>query len=165
MSRSPPSRRARRVRGKLLDELFTALVEPDLVRPTFVLDYPRELSPLAKVHRENDRLVERFEPYAGGMELGNAFSEQNDPIEQRRQFEFQASLREAGDREAHLVDDDYVRALEYGMPPTGGLGVGIDRLVMLVSGERNIRDVILFPHLRPEKPAGAAEGDDEDTEG
>ena len=147
--------------GKLLDELFSVLVEPRLIQPTFVLDYPQELSPLAKTHRENARLVERFEPFAGGMELGNAFSEQNDPQEQKAQFDYQASLREAGDREAHMVDDDYVRALEYGMPPTGGLGIGVDRLAMLLSGQRNIRDVVLFPHLRPET-RGAGERASED---
>jgi lysyl-tRNA synthetase class 2 len=136
--------------GKLLDELFGDTVEPTLVQPTFVMDYPRELSPLAKVHRDDDRLVERFEPYAASMEIGNAFSEQNDPLDQRAQFEYQAGLKDAGDEEAHVVDDDYLRALEYGMPPTGGLGVGVDRLAMILAGERNIRDVILFPHLRPE---------------
>lgn len=145
--------------GTLLDALFSALVEPGLIQPTFVLDYPRELSPLAKVHRENDRLVERFEPYAAGMEIGNAFSEQNDPLEQRRQFEYQASLREAGDKEAQVLDEDYLRALEYGMPPTGGLGVGIDRLAMLLNGEKNIREVILFPHLRPEDPSDVSDAE------
>ncbi len=136
--------------GRLLDELFKELVEPELTQPTFVLDYPREISPLAKVHRDDSRLVERFEPFAGCMEIGNAFSEQNDPLEQRRQFEHQALLRAAGDAEAQVLDEDYVRALEFGMPPTGGLGLGIDRLCMLLCGERNIREVILFPHLRPQ---------------
>ncbi len=136
--------------GRIIDDLFKELVEPNLVQPTFVLDYPREISPLAKVHRDDPRLVERFEPFAGRMELGNAFSEQNDPLEQRRQLERQAELRAKGDVEAHVLDNDYLRALEFGMPPTGGLGVGIDRLCMLLCGQRNIRDVILFPHLRPE---------------
>jgi lysyl-tRNA synthetase class 2 len=142
-------------RARLLDALFSTIVEPDLIEPTFILDYPRELSPLAKVHRSDARLVERFEPYAGGMELGNAFSEQNDPLEQRAQFEYQMKLREEGDLQAQVLDEDYLRALEFGMPPTGGLGIGIDRLCMLLSGQRNIREVILFPHLRPQRGAEA----------
>jgi lysyl-tRNA synthetase class 2 len=145
--------------GGLVDALFGELVEPDLVQPTFVMDYPRELSPLAKVHRADARLVERFEPYVAGMEIGNAFSEQNDPLEQREQFELQGRLREAGDREAQVLDEDYLRALEHGMPPTGGLGVGIDRLAMILAGERNIREVILFPHLRPERDPAAGTDD------
>ncbi|HEX3160520.1 MAG TPA: lysine--tRNA ligase [Gemmatimonadaceae bacterium] len=137
-------------RPKLLDEMFQALVEATLEEPTFVLDYPRELSPLAKPKRGNPALTERFELFAGGRELANAFSELNDPIDQRQRFEAQARLRAAGDEEASGVDEDYLRAMEYGMPPTGGVGIGIDRLFMFLSGAANIRDVILFPTMRPE---------------
>ena len=137
-------------RPKLLDELFQATVERRLERPTFVLDYPMELSPLAKPKRGNPALTERFELFANGRELANAFSELNDPIDQRRRLEAQAKLRAAGDEEATGVDEDYLRALEYGMPPTGGVGMGVDRLFMYLTGTANIRDVILFPTLRPE---------------
>jgi lysyl-tRNA synthetase class 2 len=137
-------------RPKLLDEMFQALVESRLVSPTFVVDYPVELSPLAKPKRGNSTLTERFELFAGGKELANAFSELNDPIDQRRRLEVQAGLRAAGDEEAVEVDEDYLRAMEYGMPPMGGVGIGIDRLFMYLSGAANIRDVILFPTLRPE---------------
>ncbi len=137
-------------RGKLIDKLFGELVEPGLIQPTFVIDHPRELSPLAKVHRDDTRLTERFELYIGGAEIFNAFSELNDPIDQRERFEAQSALRVAGDDEAQPVDDDYIRALEYGMPPTGGVGMGVDRLVMMLTGQTSIRDVILFPILRTE---------------
>ena len=136
--------------GKLVLEMYEKTVEPNLVGPIFVLDYPREVSPLARTHRSDPALVERFEAVVLGRELANAFSELNDPIDQRQRFEAQAELAAAGDAEAHGVDEDYVRALEYGLPPCGGLGIGVDRLVMLVAGVSSIREVILFPHLRPE---------------
>jgi lysyl-tRNA synthetase class 2 len=137
--------------GKIIDEIFGELVEPKLIQPTFIMDYPIEMSPLAKKHRDNPRLVERFEPIIGGKEIGNAFSELNDPIDQKERFVEQMKLRDKGDEEAQVLDEDYVRALEYGMPPTAGLGIGIDRLVMLLTNSHNIRDVIFFPQMRPEK--------------
>ncbi len=148
--------------GGLLDELFSTLVQPELQRPCFVVDYPREVSPLARVQRGNPAVVERFEVVAAGMEIANAFSEQNDPEAQARAFDEQMARRASGDEEAQMMDHDYVRALEYGMPPTGGVGIGIDRLTMLVTGARSIRDVILFPQLRPEE--GRAEGEHEGGE-
>jgi len=136
--------------GKLVLEIYEKTTESKLVGPVFVLDYPREVSPLARAHRDDPALVERFEPVVLGRELGNAFSELNDPVDQRARFEAQAELAAQGDLEAHGVDEDYVRALEYGLPPCGGLGIGIDRLAMLLAGVTSIREVILFPHLRPE---------------
>lgn len=136
-------------RTKLIDEMFKTFVEPSLVQPTIVQDHPIEISPLAKPKRGNPRLAERFELLVNGHELANAFSELNDPDDQRRRFEEQAAAREAGDDEAHQIDEDFIRALEYGMPPTGGLGLGIDRLIMLLANRESIRDVILFPTMRP----------------
>jgi lysyl-tRNA synthetase class 2 len=132
--------------------VFETLVEPTLVAPTFVTDFPIELSPLAKRKREHPRLVDRFELYVGRREMANAYSELNDPIDQLARFREQAALQARGDEEAHWLDEDYVRALEYGMPPAAGEGIGIDRLVMLLGDQPSIREVILFPHLRPEAP-------------
>jgi len=134
----------------MINNIFERFVQPKLLQPTFVTDYPTAISPLAKACPGKPKLAERFEPFAGGLELGNAFSELNDPDEQRRRFEEQTCLKARGDAEAHPMDADYVRALEYGMPPTGGLGLGIERLVMLLAGAASIRDVILFPQMRPE---------------
>lgn len=136
--------------GKLLDEMFTAFLGPHLVQPTFVVDYPKALSPLAKEHREDPRLTERFELFIQGREYANAFSELNDPNDQRARFEDQVRQRAAGNEEAQPYDADYIRALEYGMPPTGGMGIGVDRVVMLLADQPSIRDVILFPAMRPE---------------
>ncbi len=134
--------------GKLVDGLLSKHVEPGLIQPTFVLDYPVELSPFAKSHRSEEGLVERFEAFAGGMEIANGFTELNDPDEQRRRFEQQAAELERGDEEAQPYDEDFVGALEQGMPPTGGVGIGIDRLVMLLTGAKSVREVVLFPAMR-----------------
>ncbi len=138
-------------RGKLLAELFESIAEQHLINPTFITDFPVEVSPLSKQRRDDPRYVERFELYIGGMEIANAFSELNDPDEQARRFAQQLDEKEKGDDEAHAADDDYVRALEYGLPPTGGEGIGIDRLAMALTDSASIRDVILFPLMRPTK--------------
>ena len=137
--------------GKLVLEIYEKTTEANITGPTFVCDYPREVSPLAREHRDDPTLTERFELIVRGRELANAFSELNDPVEQLRRFEAQATLKQLGDVEAHGVDADYVRALEYGLPPTGGMGLGVDRFVMLLAGVTSIREVILFPHMRPEQ--------------
>ncbi len=135
--------------GGLIEKLHEVYTQPKLIQPTFITDFPIETSPLAKKRPDNPALTRRFEVYIGGAELGNAFSEINDPIDQRERFEGQLAQRAAGDDEAHPMDEDFIRALEYGMPPTGGLGIGIDRMVMVLTGAESIRDVILFPLLRP----------------
>jgi len=137
--------------GQLLDAIFGALVEPNLVQPTFVTDYPKVISPLAKVSRDgNPEIVERFELFIGGMEFANSFTELNDPIEQRNRLEAQSKLRDLGDDEAQVVDEEFLQAMETGMPPTGGVGIGVDRLVMLLTEQNSIKDVLLFPAMRPE---------------
>jgi lysyl-tRNA synthetase class 2 len=140
-------------RGGMIDKVLSEMVEPKLIQPTFLMDYPKELSPLAKQCRYDSRLVERFEPFVGGMELGNSYSELNDPAEQRKRLEAQLAARKKGDLEAEILDEDFILAMEYGMPPTGGLGIGVDRLAMLLSDSPSIRDVILFPHMRPHASA------------
>jgi len=142
--------------GEALADLFERHIEDKLIQPVIIYDYPVEHSPLSKTKPDDPAFVERFEIYAGGMEIANAYTELNDPQEQRRRFEMQIALRERGDQEAHQMDEDYVRALAYGMPPAGGEGIGIDRLAMILTGSRSIRDVILFPLLRPEEPIGLA---------
>ncbi len=147
--------------GALLDALFGELVQPELQQPTFVTDYPFETSPLARASRTDPSVVERFEVFVAGMEIANAFSEQNDPEAQSRAFEQQMARRARGDEEAQVMDHDYVRALEYGMPPTGGVGIGVDRMAMLVTDARSIREVLLFPQLRPEEGREEAEEEGE----
>jgi lysyl-tRNA synthetase class 2 len=144
----------------LLDKAFEKYVQPGLIQPTFVTDYPVIISPLAKRLRPDSPITARFEIFIGGEEVGNAFSELNDPLDQRERFEAQVAMRESGDEEAHPLDEDYLRALEYGMPPAGGLGVGIDRMIMILCGKTSLREVILFPHLRPEEGSSQANDDD-----
>ncbi|HPC26810.1 MAG TPA: DUF4332 domain-containing protein, partial [Paludibacteraceae bacterium] len=138
-------------KGKLIDKIFSEKCEANLVQPTFIIDYPIEMSPLCKRHRNNPELTERFELIVNGQELANAYSELNDPIDQLERFKEQLRLSEKGDEEAMFIDMDFIRALEYGMPPTSGLGIGMDRLVMLLTGQQAIQEVLLFPQMKPEK--------------
>jgi len=137
--------------GKLIDTIFGEYCEHHYIQPTFITDYPREMSPLTKEHRDNPALTERFELLVNGKELANAYSELNDPLDQRQRFEEQLKLSEKGDDEAMFIDQDFLRALEYGMPPTSGIGIGIDRLVMLLTNNSSIQEVLFFPQMRPEK--------------
>ena len=137
-------------KGKLIDEIFGEKCEGKYIQPTFITDYPKEMSPLTKEHRTNPELTERFELMVNGKELANAYSELNDPIDQRKRFEDQLALSEKGDDEAMFIDQDFLRALEYGMPPTAGLGIGMDRLVMLLTGQESIQEVLFFPQMKPE---------------
>ena len=137
--------------GAILYEVFDQKVEEKLIQPTFIYDYPLEVSPLAKKKKSDPRLTERFEFFIYAREMGNAYSELNDPIDQKARFDAQSKLRSSGDAEAHMTDDDFVNALEYGMPPTGGLGIGLDRLIILLTDSPSIRDIILFPTMKPLK--------------
>jgi lysyl-tRNA synthetase class 2 len=139
-------------KGKLVDEIFGEKCESNYTQPTFIIDYPVELSPLTKKHRSKAGLVERFELMINGKEIANAYSELNDPLDQRARFEEQVKLMERGDDEAMFIDHDFLRALEYGMPPTSGIGIGIDRLAMLLTNNTTIQEVLFFPQMRPEKP-------------
>ncbi len=134
--------------GNLIDKVFSTFVEPNLIQPTFIVNFPKLISPLAKAHRENSNLVERFELFIGGMEIANSFTELNDPMDQLDRLNSQLDLRAKGDKEAQIVDHSFIEAMEVGMPPTGGVGVGIDRLVMILTGHTSIKDVILFPAMR-----------------
>ncbi|MDQ3190336.1 MAG: lysine--tRNA ligase [Bacteroidota bacterium] len=145
-------------RGKIIDEIFGEKCEPRLIQPTFIMDYPKEMSPLAKRHRSREGLVERFEAICNGKEICNAYSELNDPVDQRRRFEEQLELGKRGDEEAMVLDEDFLKAIEYGMPPTSGLGIGIDRLSMIMTNSKSIQDVLFFPQMRPEKKKASVEG-------
>jgi lysyl-tRNA synthetase class 2 len=147
-------------RGKLIDEIFSEKVEAHLIQPTYITDYPIEMTPLAKKHRSKEGLVERFELFVMGKEIGNAYTELNDPVDQRERFEDQLLLAGRGDEEAMAMDEDFLRALEYGMPPTSGLGIGIDRLVMLMTNQSTIQEVLFFPQMRPEKKTKVSTEDD-----
>ncbi|MDE7408175.1 MAG: lysine--tRNA ligase, partial [Muribaculaceae bacterium] len=152
-------------KGKLIDEIFGEKCEGNYIQPTFIIDYPIEMSPLTKLHRDNPALTERFELMVNGKELANAYSELNDPIDQYNRFVDQMNLGAKGDDEAMIIDHDFVRALEYGMPPTSGIGIGIDRLVMLMTGQTTIQEVLFFPQMKPEKKAAKKEDmDAEETE-
>ena len=146
-------------KGKLIDAIFGEFCEKNLIQPTYIIDYPVEMSPLTKRHRTDPTLTERFELFVCGKELANAYSELNDPIDQFERFQEQAALKTKGDDEAMYIDMDFVRALEYGMPPTSGLGMGIDRLTMFMTGQTAIQDVLFFPQMKPEKIAGQAGND------
>jgi lysyl-tRNA synthetase class 2 len=147
-------------KGKIIDEIFGCKCEPFIIQPTFIIDYPIEMSPLAKKHRSKPGLVERFEVICNSKEICNAFSELNDPIDQRKRFEEQLELGKRGDEEAMVLDEDFLRALEYGMPPTAGLGIGIDRLCMVMTNQPSIQDVLFFPQMRPEKHTAIASEDE-----
>ena len=147
-------------KGKLIDELFGAKCEGNFIQPTFIIDYPKEMSPLCKEHRDNPELTERFELMVCGKEIANAYTELNDPIDQRARFEEQLKLSEKGDDEAMFIDDDFLRALEYGMPPTSGLGIGMDRLIMFLTNNQSIQEVLFFPQMRPEKKAAVPKPED-----
>jgi lysyl-tRNA synthetase class 2 len=139
------------IQARYIESIFAQVAEENLIQPTFITDFPKPISPLSKASPTNPTVAERFELYVAGMEIANGFSELNDPQEQRERFEEQMRQREQGDEEAMVLDEDYIRALSYGMPPAAGIGIGIDRLVMLLTNKRSIRDVILFPHMRPER--------------
>ena len=150
-------------KGKLIDEIFGEKCEGKYIQPTFIIDYPVEMSPLTKRHRENPELTERFELMVNGKELANAYSELNDPIDQYERFVEQMKLADKGDDEAMVIDADFIRALEYGMPPTSGMGIGMDRLAMLITGQSTIQEVLLFPQMRPEKKQQSADAPQEEN--